>query len=112
MNATESLASHVHRYNYDDLPQDAVDAAKTFIFDAVAVGISGSRHPRMQQLHEVARKLGAGDDATVWGSGEKLPLASAVMLNAYQVRCSGSHTTTMRPRSAMRNGWAALAART
>ena len=45
----------------------------------------GSRHPRMPTLKRAAAALGQGAEATVWASGERLPLASAVMLNAYQV---------------------------
>ena len=39
----------------------------------------------MAALKQAAAALGQGAEATVWASGERLPLASAVMLNAYQV---------------------------
>jgi 2-methylcitrate dehydratase PrpD len=85
MNAIDTLVAHLLRTRYEDLPPAAVEAAKTFILDAVGVGLSGSRHPRMPSLRQAAQALGQGAEATVWGSGERLPLASAVMLNAYQV---------------------------
>lgn len=85
MSAVDTLVSHLLRTRYEDLPAAAVEAAKTFILDAVGVGLSGSRHPRMPSLRQAAQALGPGSEATVWGSGERLPLASAVMLNAYQV---------------------------
>ncbi|MBO1012523.1 MmgE/PrpD family protein [Achromobacter sp. SD115] len=85
MNAIDTLVTHLLRTCYQDLPAAAVAAAQTFILDAVGVGLSGSRHPRMASLRQAAQALGQGAEATVWGSGERLPLASAVMLNAYQV---------------------------
>ncbi|GAA4358350.1 hypothetical protein GCM10023165_53180 [Variovorax defluvii] len=91
MNAADRLVAHVQDHGYDDLPDDVREAAKTFILDAVGVGIAGSRHPRMAQVHAALVALGAGagragpGTATVWGSGETAPWESAVLLNAYQV---------------------------
>lgn len=85
MNAIETLVAHIRSHTFDDLAPDVVQAAKTFIYDTVGVGISGSRHTRMGALKQAAQSLGEGRGATVWGSGEKLPLPSAVLLNAYQV---------------------------
>ncbi len=85
MNAIDTLVAHVQHLRYEDLPAPAVNAAKAFLLDAVGVGLSGSRHPRMAALHRAAAALGQGQESTVWASGERLPLASAVMLNAYQV---------------------------
>ncbi|MGO4395268.1 MmgE/PrpD family protein [Variovorax sp. M-6] len=85
MNAIDTLIAHVRSRDFESLPSEAVTAARAFIFDTVGVGISGSRHPRMPALKQAAQSLGDGDAVTVWGSGEKLPFPSAVMLNAYQV---------------------------
>ena len=85
MNAIDTLIAHVRSRDFDSLPPEAVNAARTFIYDTIGVGISGSRHPRMPALKQAAQSLGDGDAVTVWGSGEKLPFPSAVMLNAYQV---------------------------
>ncbi|AZR93719.1 MmgE/PrpD family protein 1 [Bordetella trematum] len=85
MSAIDTLINHLLQLRYEDLPPAATDAAKTFILDAIGVGLSGSRHPRMPALRQAARALGNGTEATVWASGERLPLASAAMLNAYQV---------------------------
>ena len=83
--AIDALVAHLQRLRYEDLPAEAVAAARTFLLDAIGVGLSGSRHPRMAALKQAAAALGQGAEATVWASGERLPLASAVMLNAYQV---------------------------
>ena len=84
--AIDALVAHLQRLRYEDLPAEAVAAARTFLLDAIGVGLSALAPP----AHGGARKpppraAGQGAEATVWASGERLPLASAVMLNAYQV---------------------------
>ncbi|WP_029002196.1 MmgE/PrpD family protein [Azohydromonas australica] len=85
MNAADRLVAHLQSHDFDTLPPAVVEAAKVFILDAFGVGIAGSRHPRMAQVRQAMRALGTGDAATVWGSGETLPWAQAVLTNAYQV---------------------------
>lgn len=85
MNAIDTLVEHLQSRRFEDLPPEAVAAARIFIQDTIGVGLSGSRHARMPSLHRAAATLGAGSEVSVWASGERLPFPSAVMLNAYQV---------------------------
>ena len=82
--AIDALVAHPQRLRYEDLPAEAVAAARTFLLDAIGVGLS-ARATRAWRRSQAAAALGQGAEATVWASGERLPLASAVMLNAYQV---------------------------
>ncbi|TDF59468.1 MmgE/PrpD family protein [Cupriavidus sp. L7L] len=83
--AIDALIEHVFSVGYEDLPAEAVAAAKTFILDSVAVGISGARHPCNAMVKGVALGWGGERHARVLGTGEWLPAPSAVMVNAYQV---------------------------
>lgn len=85
MSAITELLDHVSETGYDDLPEAAIAAAKVFILDSIAVGISGSRHPCNPMVKQVAMAWGGAADARVFGTGERLPVPSAVMLNAYQI---------------------------
>ncbi|MCA1857353.1 MmgE/PrpD family protein [Massilia oculi] len=85
MTAIDSLLDHVLETGYGDLPPAAVQAALTFIYDSVGVGLSGARHPRSAQVLAAARAWGSGNDAQVWASGERLPAQAAALVNAYQV---------------------------
>ncbi|WPC06235.1 MmgE/PrpD family protein [Pseudomonas benzenivorans] len=85
MNAITQLLDHVSETRYEDLPAAAVAAAKVFILDSIGVGISGSRHPCNSMVKQVAMAWGGAPDARVLGTGERLPVPSAVMLNAYQI---------------------------
>lgn len=85
MNAVDTLVNHVVHTQYDALPSSTVQAAKMFIYDSIGVGISGSHHPRMAQIAQAMGNLGSGAEVSVWGTGQRLPMPSAVLMNAYQV---------------------------
>jgi aconitate decarboxylase len=89
MAAEDHLAAHVLGTAFATLPREAVESAKTFILDALGVGIAGSRHPRVPQVKRALCMAQPADGgalaASVWGTGERLPWDAAVMANAYQV---------------------------
>jgi len=60
-----------------------VQAAVTFITDSVAVGLAGSRHPRVAEVRAAAAGWGQGADAQAWTDGTRWPAPTAAMLNAY-----------------------------
>jgi 2-methylcitrate dehydratase PrpD len=67
------------------VPAQARAAAKALIADTLAVGVAGLSTPwRGEILDMLAAMRGAGE-GTVTGSGERLPLVHAAMLNAYQI---------------------------
>ena len=87
VNPVETLAAHVVRTKFEDLPQDAVNAAKTFILDSIGVGVAGSDGPWVRELIETAKQWGTGDDSRVFVHGTRLPATSAAIVNAYQIHC-------------------------
>ena len=78
--AIDALVAHLQRLRYEDLAgcrrRPDLPAGR---HRRRAVGLAP---PRMAALKR-RRRVSQGAEATVWASGE--PLASAVMLNAYQV---------------------------
>ena len=85
MDAIYAFADHVIRTGYDDLPADAVAAAKIFILDTLGVGLVGSNGPWAAELVELQKAWGSGDAARVWSYGDRVPAPAAAMCNAYQV---------------------------
>jgi 2-methylcitrate dehydratase PrpD len=81
----DKIAWHVARVAAGDLPDAARDAAKIFIADSLGVGIAGAAAPWRREVLDMAAASGGHPEATVWGSGERLPLAGAVMVNGYQM---------------------------
>ncbi len=87
MNPVEQLAEHVTRTRYEDLTPEAVAKTKTFVLDTFGVGVAGSWEPWAGKLAALAGTWGTGEQAPVWVHGTRLPAASAVLVNAFQVHC-------------------------
>lgn len=88
MDAIARFAEHVVGSGYDDLPAEAVAAAKTFILDSLGVGVVGSAAPWARELADVAVRWGSGGDARVWVFGTALPAPAAALCNGYQIHNS------------------------
>ena len=81
----DKIVAHLGRVADGEVPAAAIAAAKVFVADTLAVGIAGVAAPWRREVLEMASASGGAPEATVWGSGERLPLAQAAMVNAYQV---------------------------
>jgi 2-methylcitrate dehydratase PrpD len=81
----DKIVAHLARVSAGEVPEAALEAAKVFVADTLAVGIAGVAAPWRDEVLEMAASSGGNAEATVWGSGEKLPLVQAAMVNAYQV---------------------------
>jgi len=79
----DKIVAHLARVAAGAVPDAARSAAKLFIADTLAVGIAGARAPWRREVLDMAS--GGPAEATVWGSGERLPLAAAATVNAFQV---------------------------
>ena len=88
MDAIAAFADHATRTRFEDLPGEAVRAAKIFMLDTLGVGIGGSSGPMAGNLAEAQDAWGQGGVARVWGRRKHLPALAAVMCNAYQVHNS------------------------
>jgi 2-methylcitrate dehydratase PrpD len=85
MDAISKFADHVIGIDYDNLPQNAVASAKTFILDSLGVGLIGSDGPWVEELIACQQQWGGGDDGRVWSRGTRLPAPAVAMCNAYQI---------------------------
>ena len=81
----DRIVAHLPRVATGDVPEPARGAAKTFIADSLGVGMTGAAAPWRAEVLDLAAASGGAGEATVWGSGERLPLAAAAMVNGYQM---------------------------
>src|SRR3546814_2397877 len=86
--AIERFADHVLATRYEDIPADAVRAAKVFILDSLGVGLAGTRAPWTREWIDASPGPEAGESARVWGTGERLPPAAAATLLGYLIHNS------------------------
>ena len=81
----DAIVAHVERVGAHGVPAPAVAAAKALITDTLGVGVAGVRTPWRGEILDMLGSFGGTGEATVLGGGERLPLAHAAMLNAYQI---------------------------
>jgi 2-methylcitrate dehydratase PrpD len=81
------LAAHVTGVRPADLPPEARRAARTFILDTLGVAVAGSGDPWARALAPLLPGWGAGDEATLWVHGTRLPAGGAALGNAHFVHC-------------------------
>ncbi len=82
------FAEHVSRTGFEDLPDTAVDAARTFILDTIGVGLAGTNGPRVADLIESAAVTTGEGPARCWGHRRGLSAPGAAMINGYQIHNS------------------------
>jgi 2-methylcitrate dehydratase PrpD len=75
------FATFAEKLNYDFVPREVIDAAKSYILDWFGCAIGGLGVPSSYSILRVARELNGRADATVLGSGEKMEPTLAAMVN-------------------------------
>lgn len=86
--AHERLVDFVLNARFDSLPAEAIEAASMFLMDTLAVGVAGAGYEGSGIALAAARRWGGGGDARVLGRpAERLPAASAALVNGYQIHC-------------------------
>ena len=86
--AIERFADHVVSTRFEDIPADALSAAKVFILDSLGVGLAGTRAPWVREWIAVSQAPAGDLAARVWGTGEALPPAAAAALIGYLIHNS------------------------
>jgi 2-methylcitrate dehydratase PrpD len=81
---TLKLAEYAASISLDDIPEDAVEAARALLSDAIACALAGHRGEETGQLAAMAGALGQSSEASVIG-GDRLSLAGATLMNGYLI---------------------------
>ena len=67
-------------------PQVHADAVR-LLGDTLAVGAAGATAPGADAILQTARSFGRDSDARLLGTDERLPAASAALVNGYRIHC-------------------------
>ena len=87
MTSLDTILVFAEAATFENLPEPTVEAARTFLADAISVGVAGSTETSAASVRKTAIGWGRGNQATVLGTGEELPAASAAFVNSFQVHC-------------------------
>ncbi len=72
--------------SYTDLPSEAVEAAKRFLYDSIGCALGGSLTKDVNILRNIYKKLKGSKEATVIGFGDKLPAVNVALVNSLMIR--------------------------
>jgi len=79
---TRRLVKFMAELKYEDIPPKVLQRSLDVIVDQIGVQIGCSHLPWAQQVRQVYLKIGGIPEATVLGYGDRLPLASAALVNS------------------------------
>lgn len=79
--ATAALADYASRLLPENLPADVIEHAKLCILDGVGCGLFATTLPWGRILTGFVVDMGGRPEATVWGTGTRVPMANAVLVN-------------------------------
>ena len=81
MGLTDSIARWIIATTYDDLPRDAVVAAKRAMLDTLGVSLAGATQPVGKIVIDYTRAAGGAPEASVIAGGMRTSLADAAFAN-------------------------------
>ena len=80
------MAEFALELQYDDLPSEVIEEVKRFLYDSVGCALGGFNTHDVKAMLEIYSDMGGKPEATLFGSGEKLPAANATLLNSLMIR--------------------------
>ena len=75
------FAQFMKGLSFEHIPEKVVEKCKLHIIDILGIALASSRFDFGRSVFQAARKLGRGSNSTAIGFAEKLPTASAALLN-------------------------------
>jgi 2-methylcitrate dehydratase len=83
---SDAIGEYAEELSYDQLSDDAVDAAKQLVMDSLGCCLGAYSSPPSKYLRTVYGDLGGGEEATVFGERNTTLLEYAGLINATMVR--------------------------
>ncbi len=89
MTLLEQITDYTLNLRLDDIPDEALDLAKTIVFDSIGTGLGGYQGELGAKAARYATTMMPGDEATLLGSGESASLEGAAFANGVMVKILG-----------------------
>ena len=77
----QQLVDHIRQHSYDDLPQQAIEAARREVLWALGTALAGAGAEGAERIMAFVRQQGGREEATVLGFGDRVPAALAGLAN-------------------------------
>ncbi len=86
----DSISRQISRFSlnlkYSDLDTNVIDAVKRFLYDSIGCALGGYSTQDVNIIQELYDDMGGKPEATVIGSGAKIPAFNATFLNSLMIR--------------------------
>lgn len=79
---TRRLAEWIAEASWEGFPEEVRRAVKLRVLDLVSVSLGACREPLIQKVLESYSRLDGQGPCSVWGTGQRLPMAEAAKVNA------------------------------
>jgi 2-methylcitrate dehydratase PrpD len=86
MNAEDALLDYISSVQYEDLPDEVIQAAKGMALNTFGAILAGSRAQGVKQVAALAAQWGGKQESTVFLYDLKIPAHEAVFVNATMAR--------------------------
>jgi 2-methylcitrate dehydratase len=86
LSVTQKLARLAMSTSYDAISPEARDMAKRLIIDALACGVGGYKSATGRAAHAYAKRFAEPGEATLIGSGVRVPCSTAIIANQAMIR--------------------------
>ncbi len=85
-----SISRQISKYalglKYEDLPAEVVNEVKRYLYDSIGCAFGGYQTHDVGIVKDIYSEMGGNAEATVIGSGDKIPAYNATFLNSLMVR--------------------------
>lgn len=85
MDISQLVARHLVNTKYEDIPGEAVEAAKKEVLDSLATALGGSTKPGVPELVAMVKEWGGKRQSTVFAYGMKCPAPNAAQVNGTMI---------------------------
>jgi 2-methylcitrate dehydratase PrpD len=85
MDVIFDLVKNFVNTKYEDLPHEAVEAAKREVVDSLATALGGSTKPGVGELVDMVREWGGNEQSTIIAYGIKCPAPNAAQVNGTMI---------------------------
>ncbi len=86
MTIARNIADYAVGFDYKDLPQEVVHAAKRALLDTLGCAIGGYESDASQIIQKLVKELGVSSESSIIGSGIKTNCLNATLVNGIMVR--------------------------
>ncbi len=83
---SRQIARFARQLRYEDLPVEVVQAAKRFLYDSIGCAYGALHTKDVSIIRKVCLEMGGRPEATLIGTGERLPAVNATLVNSLLVR--------------------------